>query len=367
MAGALLLVVAAGAPAQQQPPPTPPVGPVRPAPDTVPRAPAVEGAPAGAAPSSAPPWERSMPPDSLAAGGIQVHFWPEQERLARDLLAGAAAMPPLPALPPLTASAETPVRVLLAPGPEAFAALTGGRVPEWGAGVAFPDAGVVVLPAYASARGPTHGLARVLRHELAHVALRRWLSPVRPPRWFDEGYARWAAGEWDADAAWKLRIAFAMGRAPSLDSLTLGWPRGEVDAQVAYLLAATTVGYLVERGGERVLRIFLERWRDTGSLDEALRGTYGLTRSQFEEDWRREVRSDYGWAVFLSHSMVFWLAATLLFLVLFAVRRRRDKERLVRLRETEPPDRPAYWSGEEEEPPIPEDEGPGPTLGTGLR
>lgn len=282
-------------------------------------------------------------------------------------------MPPLPALPAGVLQEGLPFQVLLAPDASRFDRLTGGRVPEWGAGVAFPAAGLIVLPAYDSRRGPTHDLRRVLRHELAHVALGRYLAPVRPPRWFDEGYARWAAGEWNAEAAWKLRLAFAFGRAPPLDSLALDWPLRAQEAEVAYLLATTTVAYLVERGGERALAIFLARWREDGSLDRALRGTYGLTLSQFEEDWRREVKDDYGWAVFFSHSMVFWLFASLLLLMLFVVRRRRDRQRMDRLRETEPPDRPAYWQGEGGVPPEDEgsqgndDAGPSPTLGTGLR
>lgn len=344
-----------------------------------------QGPPAGTAPPPAaqasapaqrpPPWEGRLPPDSIRQGPVILRFWPEQRTLADVLARSISGSRSLPALPGDVLDDDVPVQVLLAPDAVRFDRLTGGRVPEWGAGVAFPSAGVIVLPTYESARGPTHDLRRVLRHELAHVGLTRFLSPVRPPRWFDEGYARWAAGEWNADAAWKLRLAFAMGRAPPLDSLALDWPRRAQEAEVAYLLAATTVGYLVDREGERALRIFLERWRDSGSLDQALRRTYGLTLSQFEEDWRREVKEDYGWAVFLSHSMVFWLFASLLLLVLYAIRRRRDRQRMERLRQTEPPDTPAYWHWEGGVPPpegaegAPSDEGgdgPHRTLGTGM-
>ncbi len=286
-------------------------------------------------------------PDTVWAGPLAAIHWPGGERLARRVLDRVFAMPPLPALPEDVLDGGEPIRIFFAPDAERFDSLTGWRAPEWGAGIAFPDAGVIVLPAYLSDRGAPHQLARTLRHELAHVALHRYLAPARPPRWFDEGYARVAAGEWDLEAAWRLRIAFATGRAPHLDSLALDWPSREADARVAYLLAGTAVDYLFDRGGERAMRIFLERWKETGSLETAMRRTYGLAVGQFEEDWRSAVRKDFGWTYFLVHSAVFWSVAGGLILVLYIRRRRQQLRRLETLRAADPPDAPAYWLGEE--------------------
>ncbi len=119
---------------------------------------------------------------------------------------------------------------------------------------------------------------------------------------------------------------------------------------MAYLLAATAVEYLVGESGERGLVLFLDRWRREGSFEKAFRQVYGVTTAQFEEDWRRYVRSRYGWLFVLSHSAVFWLLMALALLVLVRVRRGRDRAALAHLRATEPPDAPAFW-GEEEAPP----------------
>lgn len=281
-------------------------------------------------------------------GSVEIHAWPGGERLADHLAARLARQPPLPALPPELLEGAATIHVLLAPDPLRFDSLTGGRAPEWGAGVAFPQARVVVLPGYASTRAAAHELSRILRHELAHVALHDYLHPTLPPRWFDEGYARWAAGEWGWEAGWQLRLAFALGRAPPLDSLSLDWPDSETDARVAYLLAASTIGYLVDRSGERGLRLFLERWKATGAMETALVRTYGVTLSQFEEDWREEVEKRFGWTLVFTHALVFWLLVGALLLLLHRYRRRRDRDRLERLRESEPPDSPAYWLGEDD-------------------
>jgi hypothetical protein len=283
-----------------------------------------------------------LPQQAVVAGAVTIHYWPGQEALATRLASQVAGAPPLPALP-ADILGHGPVNVFLAPDAERWDSLTGGAVPEWGAGVADPVSGMIVLPTYDWVRTPLHTVHRTLRHELAHVGLQRYVGPARTPRWFTEGYAQWAAGQWDWDSAWRLRLALAGRRAPPLDSLTLDWPVAAADARIAYLLSASAVAYLVNSSGERGLQIFLERWRQQQDFEGAFRAVYGRTTGQFEMDWRRHVRRTYGWGVLLGHSMFFWAIAAAVLLVLFAVRRRRDRERLERLRATEIPDDPAYW------------------------
>lgn len=283
-----------------------------------------------------------MPPVPWSAlegeRAVVLHAPGDGPRAAR-ILALAEAEAPLPGLPP---GVPRRPQIYLARDEAAWDAVTGGRVPDWGAGVAIPDAGVIVLPLYASGRGRGVDLPAVLRHEWAHVGLHEHLTGRRIPRWFDEGYAQWASGGWDAMEGWRLRVAFATGRAPSLDSLELGWPRGRADAELAYGLAATVVEYLVEESGERGLEVLLARWPDLG-FERALRQTYGVTSGQLERDWQKYVKGRYGWLLVLSHSLVFWSGLSVALLVMVMIRRRRDREAMARLRATEGPDQPAWW------------------------
>lgn len=293
---------------------------------------------------------------ALTAGPVRLHYWPEQEALATRVAERIPETLAFPGLPPGVLGGG--VDVWLAPTPAHWDSLTGGAVPEWGAGVADPVRGVIVLPTFDWERTPPHTIYTTLRHELAHVALQRWLGAARTPRWFTEGYAQWVAGEWSVDSAWRLRLALLGDRAPALDSLSLEWPIAEADARIAYLLSASAIAYLVDRSGERGLRVLLRRWRESMDFDQAFRATYGLTMGQFEEDWRAWVKRRYGWTVVLGQSAVFWGVAAVLLLILFAIRRRRDRARLARLKATEPPDSPAYW-----EPPFDESPPEGPPPG----
>jgi hypothetical protein len=116
------------------------------------------------------------------------------------------------------------------------------------------------------------------------------------------------------------------------------------EARTAYLLAASAVTYALESGGERGLALFLDRWRQSRSFDDAFRETFGLTTGQFEEDWKRHVRSRYGWLFVFSHSAVFWSVLALVLLFMVRTRRARNREKLARLRAGEIPDAPAFWN-----------------------
>lgn len=284
---------------------------------------------------------QGTPHEALRAGDtVTVAYWPGDSVRARRTLETIRGFRALPALPD---SLPSGVTVYLPPDEVSFDSLTGGMVPEWGAGVAVPDRSTIVLPPYGSPRTRGWSEHRTLRHEWAHIGLHQYLDGLRIPRWLDEGYAEWASGGWDATRGWRLSLAFATGAAPPLDSLTLRWPRDRASADLAYMLSATAVEYLAGESGERGLALFFRRFREDGSFETALRRTFGVTSGQLEEDWQKYVKGRYGWLLFFSNSLVSWAILGLLLALLFWIRRRRDRERMARLRATEPPERPAYW------------------------
>lgn len=264
---------------------------------------------------------------AIASGGWRVIFWPGYLPVARRTLGALEALPPLPGIPP--ARAVLPSTVYLAPTREVFDSVTGGA-PEWSAGVAIPSQRIIVVPAYATEHTGTDDPAITLRHEVAHLALHSYIGG-RIPRWFDEGYATWASGGFDQSAAWRLRVALLVGSAPPLDSITLTWPRDAARARLAYLLSASAVQHLAERGGPRALPRLLQLWRQDGSLDGAVRSVYGLTLGQYEEEWQRMVRRRYGWLLGLSQITVFWALLAVLLLLLGYQRRRYTRARLATL------------------------------------
>lgn len=288
-----------------------------------------------------------IPSDPLLQDRLRVVYWPGDEGRAERVVEVIRRDAFLPGLPPDVPSAAV---VFLAPNRAIFDALTGGRVPHWGAGVAIPSRRHIVIPTFSNPW--TGGVLedRTLLHEWAHLGLHDHLAGLRIPRWFDEGYAQWSSGQWRGREAWRLRVALSRGTAPPLDSLTLTWPRDRGPAELAYLLSASAVSFLNEMGGPRGMEVLLDRWAQSRDFEASFRQTFGLTTGRFERRWTDHVKQRYGWLAIVSQSAVFWAILAVALIVLFKIRRRRDREKLARLRATEPPEEPAWW-GPSEDPP----------------
>jgi hypothetical protein len=245
--------------------------------------------------------------------------WPSQQALAVGLAQAAEGAAPFPGVGPLP---ERPIRLILAPTRATFDSLTGGRLPGWSEGAAFPDRSTVVL----LSERPSVRLSAALRHELAHLALRaRVRRPL--PLWFEEGYAAVAAGEWDRLDALRLNWQVARGVELDLDELDRTLRSDQPDATTAYALATTAVLLLERWGGGRGLEPLIEHLAHDPTLDAALRDTYHLTEGDFEVRWQRDVAARYGWLGWASAVGVFWAALGLMLIWLVRLRRRRDRGR----------------------------------------
>ncbi|MFI5244686.1 MAG: peptidase MA family metallohydrolase [Gemmatimonadales bacterium] len=262
----------------------------------------------------------------IDSGRFQFSAFPVDVPLARSLLGHAMAHDSFPGLP----RPRTRVRVFIMPDAARFRAATGPTAPEWGAAVATPEDGRIVMQG--SRAGSSAGDPRAtLRHELAHLALHEAVGDL-PPRWFDEGYASYAAGELARDDVLATNVALAFTGIPPLDSLDAYFTGGEARAQTGYALSRAAVAEIAALDPDRGLSLLFPQWRETQSLDRALRRAYGVTEAGFEARWRASTRRRYG-ALALFADVTF---AALLFLAVIApfwvIRRRRDRARMAAMR-----------------------------------
>jgi hypothetical protein len=249
-------------------------------------------------------------PTAIRVGQVTVVAWPGQLGLARELARRAAEPTEWPGLGRRTPG---PLRLIVVPDARRLDSLSSSRAPPWGAAVAVPGERIVLL------RADIGDIYRTLRHELAHLALHEAIA-VRVPLWFDEGYAAWAAGEWERLGALELNLAVVRGAVPDLGGLD-GALRGSASrADAAYALAASAVTELARRNPTNSLTPLLNRLSLGDDFEAAVRATTGLTLSQFELEWRRSLRQRY--------SLATWILAgggwgVLTLVLWFLVRRRR--------------------------------------------
>jgi hypothetical protein len=268
-------------------------------------------------------------PGRLDAGRFTFLFHPADSLLAASLLRLSVGRDTFPGLPRPT----QPAVIAIAADEREFRELSGPNAPEWGAAVAFPSIGRIVLQG--SSAGSTAGDPRlVLRHELAHLALFEHLGNM-PPRWFDEGYASYAAGEWKrTDAVWANIIVLSRGT-PALDSLDRLFAEGSSAAQAAYALSHLVVESLAALDRERGLTLFFRHWIESRGMDQAVRRAYGVTLGEFEASWKRSVSRRYGIVALVTDLGVVSALMLLLLAPLFIRRRKLLRERLARLRKAE--------------------------------
>lgn len=267
-------------------------------------------------------------PERLDRGRFTVVFFAQDRQLATSLAQHAVSTDTFPGLP---RSSQRAV-IAIAPDARRFREWA-GDAPEWGSAVAFPESRRIVLQGSRAGSDAGNPLS-VLRHEIAHLALYEYLGDL-PPRWFDEGYASYAAGEWGRQEVLTTNLALALRGMPTLDELEGFFSGGSTAAQSAYALAHRAVAELARIDAARGLDLFLERWRSTRSFDRAMRSAFGLTSAGFEKRWRDRTRSQYGVLALVSNVAIAGLLVLFVLAPLYVIRRRRDRERLQRMKDAE--------------------------------
>lgn len=267
----------------------------------------------------------SQAPIRLDRGRITAVFYPADETLARSLLDIAARNDTFPGLPRPRAA----VLLEIAPDARHFRDWTGPRAPEWGAAITFVDTRRIVMQGRSANAGA--GDPRiVLRHELAHLALHEYLGDL-PPRWFDEGYASYAAREWDREDALAANLALALRGTPTFDELESEFDGGATAAQNAYALAYRAVIELASLDTARGLADFFVAWKREGSMDRAIRSTFGITQNDFEKRWQQRTRRRYGALALVSNLTIGGVFVLVLLVPLYFARRHRDRLRMAAL------------------------------------
>jgi len=223
------------------------------------------------------------------------------------------------------------------------AAPPGHRAPSWAAGVAYAEAGVVVVATRREA-SPINVLA-VVAHELAHMALDAALGD-RAPRWLHEGFAYLHSSDWSFDRLRTLTGMAWTGNVIPIHELDYRFPEREHEASRAYAESYDFVVFLARRGryadheddGNRwAFRDFLAEISRGMDVHGAAREAYNATLDELFEEWYQSLRQRY---LLLPVGMValgVWVLAGILLVFAYLRKRRQNRLKL------------ALWEAEEAE------------------
>lgn len=284
---------------------------------------------ASAQAAASSPIADTLPADAsvLVEGRFTVLHFAADARLAQSYLATARARDSFPGLPRPT----KPVLILVAPDLATFRAWAGSGAPEWGSAIAFPALQRIVMQGRYNAAA--EGDPQVtLQHELAHLALYEALG-ASPPRWFDEGYASYAAGEWGRDEVLVTSVGLVWRGIPTLAGLDSGFFAGTERAQRSYALAHRAVAELAGLDPERGLGLLFSHWGREGTFERALRRAHGMSSADFEQYWKRRVRRQFGVLALAADLTALTLVLTILLGPMWWQRRQKLRLRLEQMRD----------------------------------
>jgi hypothetical protein len=264
-------------------------------------------------------------------GWIKFVYHPSIRERVQPLIADAAAVrTQLTEWLGQPVLSEVRVSVARTPGEMATLAPPNAPYPDYAAGVAYPEIGLVLLTIKPVHPNSQHDLNEVFRHELAHVALEDAVSGRPVPRWFNEGFAVLASGETSYVRLQTLWTATVSDSLLTLPQMERSFPADENQANIAYAQAADVVRFLVRREEQHRFRGLVSRLRDSETMDSALLNSYGEDAAALESEWREEVAKRYTFWPVLFSGTVIWAGTLGLFVLGWRKKRRKAAATLAR-------------------------------------
>jgi len=210
---------------------------------------------------------------------------------------------------------------------QSFDSLAGGHFPDWGVGVAVSSRNLIAL------RSPrdfpiADQLPTILRHEMAHIHLDAMLDQRRPPRWMHEGYAQQFAHQWSVGDDWIVARAVFTDNILPLEDIDGVNSFKDAKAKLAYVESYLAMGYFLKRYGYDGLQLFAESMRKGGSWDQGFVQATGANYEGFQREFANYLNDRFNWAIFLHDTALLWVILTVVFVILYFMKRYRSARKL---------------------------------------
>ena len=217
------------------------------------------------------------------------------------------------------------VGILLCATEREYAKTTSLHHKKWSVAAAMPEPNLIVLKSRSAMRGIGYDPARIVTHELAHIAV----GSLNVPVWFNEGLAMFTAGEMSWNRNLKVAWHSVSHNLLPLADLESEFPSGESAAALAYAESISVVSFLASLGdGPSTLRDILALMRQGDDFDEAIRKRLRIAPSQIERLWKRMLRKNRADLVIVVTSSGVTFFMTLLVVIAYARHRQRARTKL---------------------------------------
>jgi hypothetical protein len=218
-----------------------------------------------------------------------------------------------------------PISVFIAESEAEFNKLLGENFPDWGIGAAIPEHSLIVLksPKVFKYDKPIN---QVARHELAHVFIHHKVKGNEIPRFMDEGLAMYLSFEWEfGQDLFVARAVFTnsiipLYRIESVNSFKSG------KAELSYTESFLAASYFLKEYGKSNLDTLLLSLSQNEGIDQALIKSIGINYDDFQKEFSSYIKDRYRVVFLLSDSFLYWLGLAFLIIIIYFLKRWRNKK-----------------------------------------
>jgi hypothetical protein len=203
-----------------------------------------------------------------------------------------------------------------------FVLLTEGRLEKVAesrlvAALAIPGRNLVLLDLSKMSKH-AFVLETTMKHELCHLLLHHYIKEDALPKWLDEGVCQWVSNGM-AEIIMERKVssldaAVLAGQIIPLWHLSEHFPGDDRSLILAYEQSQSIVTYISQKYGSGKLLSVLNQLRDGKAFQEAVKESLGVGFPELESDWRRSLKKEHTWLLYVSmhvYEILFFAAALL--------------------------------------------------------
>ncbi|HNY28778.1 MAG TPA: hypothetical protein PKH31_15505 [Candidatus Sumerlaeota bacterium] len=228
----------------------------------------------------------------------------------------------------LSSLTQPPIRVRVAADLAEFTTLSGRRQ-EQTLAVAIPEEGIMIINSVGLSKTEAGMREQTLGHELTHLLLGRLTrGEIRVPYWLHEGMAQLITGDRSHGGSLDLAWATATGRLIPMENLDTSFPYETPKSALAYAQSASFSDYVIRK--HYLLdspQTFFRQMAERPAKAREILLWLGRPQSiqELESGWMKEQGRLRNWIILISSTTVLWIVISLLFLLSYRLKRRREK------------------------------------------
>ncbi len=259
----------------------------------------------------------------LSVGNIQICYPEKREQLATFTLNTIQAM--LPQLINVFGASEQSIQIIIVDSQHAFEQNAGAHLPYWTAAVTVFPHRIIVLKAPNLTNASLRQYQTTVRHEFIHLYQSFHTPLYMTPTWYNEGLAVYLTDPYDIQSRIVLSHALFQDTLIPLNKLSDFLKYNHLQAELAYAESASLLEFLVIVFGESFIKNLTTDIKSTRDFNKSFYRLSNIEPGTLEFHWKKYISSRYRWIFLLDIHYIIWLIIPLLVIVVFFVKKHRNK------------------------------------------